>query len=55
MRNRWHAKPEGMAGAGVRARILPMALAAYAQSGFHATRVPVGTIGRPEGRGGGTG
>ncbi len=57
--SRWSYKPQGMAGIGALACVPPVIpvghLAAGGRMGFHGTRVPNGTTGRPEGRGGGTG
>lgn len=57
--NRWTSKPQGMVGTSALACVPPAIpvghLAMDSQFGFYGTRVTNGTIGRPEGRGGGTG
>lgn len=59
MLNRWTSKPQGMAGTSALACVPPAIpvghLAMDSRFGFYGTRVTNGTIGRPEGRGGGTG
>ncbi len=57
--NRWTTKPQGTVGTGALACVPPAIpvghLSMDSQLGFYGTRSTSGTIGRPEGRGGGTG
>ena len=56
---RWIPKPQGVEGTSAYACVSPAMPAGHtavdAAFGLHGTRVSNGTIGRPEGRGGGTG